>query len=71
MLQLGDNDLRGPFVFPFPKDAADQAKLDGLHYRNALEQLSERFHTTPQTIVALIEEQAGLLTAARAVVLTR
>ena len=53
MLRLGDNDLKGPFVFPFPKDAADQAKLDGLHYRNALEQLSERFHTTPQTIVAL------------------
>lgn len=53
MLRLGDNDLRGPFVFPFPEDAADQAKLDGLHYRNALEQLSERFHTTPQTIVAL------------------
>ncbi len=53
MLQLGENDVRGPFVFPFPKDAADQAKLDGLHYRNSLEQLAERFHTTPQTIVAL------------------
>jgi lipoprotein-anchoring transpeptidase ErfK/SrfK len=53
MLRLGANDLSGPFVYPFPKDAADQAKLDGLHYRNALEQLAERFHTTPQTIVAL------------------
>jgi lipoprotein-anchoring transpeptidase ErfK/SrfK len=53
MLRLTANDVRGPFVFPFPEDAADQAKLDGLHYRNALEQLAERFHTTPQTIVAL------------------
>jgi lipoprotein-anchoring transpeptidase ErfK/SrfK len=53
MLRLGENDLRGPFTFPFPEDAADQAKLDGLHYRNALEQIAERFHTTPQTIVAL------------------
>ena len=53
MLRLTSGDLAGPFVFPFPKDAADQAKLDGLHYRNAIEQLAERFHTTPQTIVAL------------------
>ena len=53
MLQLGENDVRGPFVFPFPKDAADQAKLKGLYYRNSLEQLAERFHTTPQKIVAL------------------
>ncbi|NJC06790.1 lipoprotein-anchoring transpeptidase ErfK/SrfK [Sphingomonas kaistensis] len=53
MLRLGANDLSGPFTYPFPEEAADQAKLDGLHYRNALEQLAERFHTTPRTIVAL------------------
>ncbi len=53
LLQLTATDVGGPFVFPFPEDAADQAKLDGLHYRNMLEKLSERFHTTPATIVEL------------------
>lgn len=53
MLQLSATDVSGPFVYPFPEDAADQAKLGGLHYRNMLEQLAERFHTTPRTIVAL------------------
>lgn len=53
LLQLTATDVGGPFVYPFPKDAADQAKLDGLYYRNMLEKLAERFHTTPDTIVAL------------------
>jgi lipoprotein-anchoring transpeptidase ErfK/SrfK len=53
MLQLTEKDVGGPFVYPFPKDAAEQADLDGLHYRNMLEKLAERFHTTPKTIVAL------------------
>lgn len=40
--------------FPdFPKDAADQAKLPALGYRNLMEALAERFHTTPETLVAL------------------
>ena len=53
MLQLTAEDVGGPFVYPFPEDAADQAKLKGLFYRNMLEKLAERFHTTPDTIVAL------------------
>ena len=53
MLRLTGTDVGGPFVYPFPEDAADQAKLKGLFYRNMLEKLAERFHTTPQTIVAL------------------
>lgn len=53
MLQLTQTDVGGPFVYPFPEDAADQAKLQGLYYRNMLEKLAERFHTTPRTIVAL------------------
>jgi hypothetical protein len=53
MLKLTQTDVGGPFVYPFPEDAADQAKLDGLHYRNMLEKVAERFHTTPETIVAL------------------
>lgn len=43
----------GPFVPAFPKEAADQAKLPALGYRNLTEALAERFHTTPETLVAL------------------
>lgn len=40
--------------FPdLPKDAAEQAKLPALGYRNMLEALAERFHTTPETLIAL------------------
>jgi lipoprotein-anchoring transpeptidase ErfK/SrfK len=52
-LRLGEGALRGPFTSPFPKDPVEQAKLSGLNYRNALEALAERFHTTPQVLVAL------------------
>jgi lipoprotein-anchoring transpeptidase ErfK/SrfK len=45
--------VSGPFVYPFPEDPAAQERLNGLHYRNMLEKLAERFHTTPRTIVAL------------------
>lgn len=52
-LKLTAQDVGGPFVYPFPDKPEDQEKLDGLHYRNMLEKLAERFHTTPRTIVAL------------------
>lgn len=52
-LRIAEEDLRGPFVNPFPKDPADQAKLESLAYRNAIEKLAEKFHTTPATLVAL------------------
>jgi lipoprotein-anchoring transpeptidase ErfK/SrfK len=40
--------------FPdLPRDAAQQAKLPALGYRNLIEALAERFHTTPETLVAL------------------
>lgn len=52
-LKLTEQDVGGPFVYPFPENADAQAKLDGLHYRNMLEKVAERFHTTPRTIVAL------------------
>jgi lipoprotein-anchoring transpeptidase ErfK/SrfK len=52
-LQIAAADLQGPFVDPFPKSYPDQAKLDHLGYRNALEALSEKFHTTPATLAAL------------------
>ena len=53
MVKLTDDDVSGPFVYPFPKKPEDQAKLKFLGYRNMLEKVSERYHTTPATIVAL------------------
>ena len=52
-LSLGREVFDGTFVYPFPKDPEDQAKLNFLGYRNQLEKLAEMFHTTPDTIVAL------------------
>jgi peptidoglycan hydrolase-like protein with peptidoglycan-binding domain len=53
MIRLGEEDVSGPFVYPFPKKYEDQAKLKFLGYRNMLEKVAERYHTTPATIVAL------------------
>ena len=44
---------KGPFVPDFPDKAEDQAKLPALGYRNIMEALAERFHTTPETLIAL------------------
>ena len=52
-VRLGPDDVGGPFVMPFPVDPEKQAKLEFLAYRNMLEKLAERYHTTPATIVAL------------------
>lgn len=52
-LTLTAEALRGPFTYPFPTEEADKAKLKSLDYRNALEALAERFHTTPKTLIAL------------------
>lgn len=50
----------GPFVPNFPKDAETQAKLPALGYRNLMEALAERFHTTPETLVALNRQTTKL-----------
>ncbi len=48
------NDFANQKFYPdLPKDAAEQAKLGGLGYRNLMEALAERFHTTPETLIAL------------------
>ena len=51
-LRVAPSDAAGPFG-PIPKEPEAQAKLDRLAYRNLLEKLAEKFHTTPDTIVAL------------------
>ncbi len=53
MVKLTADDVSGPFVYPFPNKPEDQAKLKFMGYRNMLEKLAERYHTTPATIVAL------------------
>ena len=51
-LRIDESDAQGPFG-PVPKEPEDQAKLDRLPYRNLLEKIAEKFHTTPETIIAL------------------
>lgn len=43
----------GPFVEAMPESAEEQAKLPALSYGNLMEALAERFHTTPQALVAM------------------
>ena len=66
-LTLSPTVLQGPFTNPVPKEPAEQAKLSGLHYRNAMEALAERFHTTMDTLVALNGPEARLAPGTRLV----
>ena len=52
-VKLGHDDVVGRFVYPIPKKYESQADLPFLGYRNMLEKLAERYHTTPATVVAL------------------
>jgi lipoprotein-anchoring transpeptidase ErfK/SrfK len=51
-LRIDESDAQGPFA-AIPKEPEQQAKMERLAYRNLLEKLSEKFHTTPATIIAL------------------
>lgn len=44
---------KGPFYPDLPHDAARQAQYRQLGYRDLTEALAERFHTTPQLLIAL------------------
>lgn len=44
---------QGPFQPDLPKSTAEQAKYEHLGYRNLMEALAERFHTTPELLRAL------------------
>jgi len=52
-VKLGRDDIGGNYVYPFPRKYEGQAKLKWLGYRNMLEEVAERWHTTPATVVAL------------------
>jgi lipoprotein-anchoring transpeptidase ErfK/SrfK len=40
-------DIAGPFIDQLPQDMMESAKLPALGYTSAIEELAERFHTTP------------------------
>ena len=52
-VKLTPTDISGDYVYPFPKKPDGQAKLKFASYRNMLEEVAERYHTTPATVVAL------------------
>ena len=52
-VKLGPDDVQSTYVYPLPKDPEKQYKYKFLGYRNMLEKVAERYHTTPATVVAL------------------
>ena len=52
-VKLTRDDISGDYVYPIPKEAKDQAKLEKMSYRNMIEEVAERYHTTPKTLIAL------------------
>lgn len=52
LVRIPEGFARGPF-FDIPKGLNEQASLPALTYRNLLEKLAERFHTSPEALIAL------------------
>ena len=50
--------VEGPFVGPIPPKEADQARMTSLGYADVMEKLSERYHTSRETLIALNSPQA-------------
>ncbi len=65
LVKIPEGFARGPF-FDIPRGLNEQASLPALTYRNLLEKLAERFHTTPETLTAL--NPAGMKVAANAMI---
>ena len=59
-VRLGPEDVVSNYVYPLPKKPEDQAQLKFIGYRNMLEKVAERYHTTPDTIVALNGPEAKI-----------
>ena len=51
--EITDADIAGPFEPQIPSELPDQAKLKSLAYKDAIEALAERFHTTPALLKKL------------------
>jgi hypothetical protein len=52
-VKLGPDDVRSTYVYPEPQKAEDQEGIPFLGYRNMLEKVAERYHTSPAAVVAL------------------
>lgn len=52
-VRIPEGFAKGPFVPGLPGETALQARYTYLGYRNLMEALAERFHTTPEMLVAL------------------
>ncbi len=52
-VKLGPDDVNSTYVYPEPKDPEKQYQLAFLGYRNMLEKVAERYHTSPEAVVAL------------------
>ena len=52
-LRIDETDAQALFTPSIPKDPAEQAQMNCLCYRNLIEKIAEKFHTTPETILAL------------------
>jgi hypothetical protein len=52
-VKLGPDDVRSTYVYPEPKDPEKQEGIPFLGYRNMLEKVAERYHTSPDAVVAL------------------
>lgn len=59
-LRISEDDARDSFVGSIPDDPAEKAKMERLGYRNLLEKIAEKFHTTPETILALNDPKSAL-----------
>ncbi len=65
---LDQASLAGPFFPQMNTDPDAQAKMPALGYRNVMEALAERFHTTPETLIALNSPQTRLIAGTKIVV---
>jgi hypothetical protein len=52
-VKLGPDDVNSTYVYPEPKDPEKQEGIPFLGYRNMLEKVAERYHTSPAAVVAL------------------
>jgi lipoprotein-anchoring transpeptidase ErfK/SrfK len=52
-VKLTGDDISGNYVYPFPTKPEAQAQLKFMAYRNMIEEVAERYHTTPRTLIAL------------------
>ena len=56
-LTIDETDFGSPFK-TIPEDPTEQAEMERMPYESLLEEVAERFHTTPETLIALNGDKA-------------